>query len=237
MHEVPLTDLQDTLITPAAANPDTPPPQPDIHVLVGSCVRQTGEVSSQGRGPRAKVDPDQELRADLRAAFRWRRDRTDVFDLADSTGWWADPRILHRLGPALAALFTDPPPTVVLGPQSSGSLLGALVAVYMRVGLVEVRKQPCPSTDSDRWLIAHTPPDYQDRTLALGLRREHLRAGDRALLVDDWIETGAQAVATHALVRAAGAHWCGAAVVVDGLRDSRLRRDLQIRSLLHVRDL
>ena len=134
-------------------------------------------------------------------------------------------------------MFTDALPTVVLGPQSSGSLLGALVAVYMRIGLVEVRKEPCPSTDSDRWLIAHTPPDYQDRTLALGLRREHLRAGDRALLVDDWIETGGQAVATHALVRAAGARWCGAAVIIDGLQDSRLRRDLQIRSLLHVRDL
>ena len=194
-------------------------------------------MTNQGRGPSAKVDEDRRLRADLRAAFRWRRDRTDDHDYADPTSWWADPNILIRLGPALATLFADPLPTVVLGLQSRGSLLGALVAVHLQVGLVEVRKDPHPSTDSDRWLMTRTPPDYRDRTLELGLRRAHLGAGDRALLVDDWVETGGQAIAVRALVQEAGAGWCGAAVVVDGLRDSRLRRDLQIRSLLHLRDL
>jgi adenine phosphoribosyltransferase len=202
-----------------------------------SSPRHTGGVTNQGRGPSAKVDEDREFRTDLRSAFRWRRDRTDDYGYADPTGWWADPSIMLRLGPALAAMFADPPPTVVLGPQSRGSLLGALVAVHLQVGLVEVRKDPRPSTDSDQWLVAHTPPDYRDRTLELGLRREHVNAGDRALLVDDWIDTGGQAVATRALVRAAGASWCGAAVIVDGLQDSRLRRDLQVRSLLRVRDL
>jgi hypothetical protein len=60
------------------------------------------------------------------------------------------------LGPTLAAMFADPPPTVVLGLQSRGSLLVALVAVHLQIGLVEVRKEPQPSTDSDQWLIAHT---------------------------------------------------------------------------------
>lgn len=194
-------------------------------------------MTNQGRGPSAKVDRDREFRADLRAAFRWRGDRPDDRSYADPTGWWADPNILLRLGPALAALFADALPTVVLGLQSRGSLLGALAAVHLRVGLVEVRKEPQPSADSDRWLIAHTPPDYRDRTLELGLRRAHVNAGDRALLVDDWIQTGGQAVAARALIRAAGARWCGAAVIVDGLRDSRLRRDLRVRALLHERDL
>jgi adenine phosphoribosyltransferase len=141
------------------------------------------------------------------------------------------------LGPTLAAMFADPPPTVVLGLQSRGSLLVALVAVHLQIGLVEVRKEPQPSTDSDQWLIAHTPPNYRDRTPELGLRREHINTGDRALLVDDWIQTGGQAVAARALIQAAGASWCGAAVIVDGLQDSRLRRELHVRWLLHVRDL
>lgn len=34
-------------------------------------------------------------------------------------------------------------------------------------GLVELRKDPEPSTDNDRWLTALTPPDYQDRNLKL----------------------------------------------------------------------
>jgi adenine phosphoribosyltransferase len=200
-------------------------------------LNDTGAMGNQGRGPRPKADPDRELRSDLRAAFRWRRDRADDYDLADPTGWWADPHILSRLGPALAALFVDQRPTLVVGLQSRGSLLGALVALHLHLGLVEVRKDPRPSTDSDRWLTTRTPPDYRDRHLELGVRRDHLDAGQRALLVDDWIETGGQALAVRTLVQAAGATWCGAAVIVDGLRDSHLRHDLQVRALLNLRDL
>jgi adenine phosphoribosyltransferase len=125
----------------------------------------------------------------------------------------------------------------VLGPQSRGALLGALVALELGVGLVELRKEPSPATDSDRWLIARTPPDYQDRQLELGARRDHLIASHRVLLVDDWVATGGQLIAARALVEQASATWCGAAVIVDGLRDSRLRRDLDVRCLTRSRDL
>jgi adenine phosphoribosyltransferase len=156
---------------------------------------------------------------------------------ADPTGWWADPTILRRLGPALADLFSDADPTIVLGPQSRGALVGALVACHLGIGLVELRKQPDPSTDSDRWYIAHTPPDYRDRNLRLGVRKDALTGGHRVLLVDDWIDTGGQAIGARSIVEQAGAAWVGAAVIVDGLRDSRLRRDLTVRSLANVREL
>jgi adenine phosphoribosyltransferase len=178
-----------------------------------------------------------ELRNDLRGAFRWRGDRTDVSYGADLTGWWADPTILARLGPGLAQLFSEANPTVVLGPQSRGALLGGLVATHLQIGLVEMRKDPAPAADSDRWLMAHTPPDYRDRNLVVGVRSDHLLSGARVLLVDDWIATGGQATAAKEIVDRAGATWCGAALVVDALADSRLRRDLAVRSLLHVRDL
>jgi adenine phosphoribosyltransferase len=57
------------------------------------------------------------------------------------------------------------------------------------------------------------------------------------LLVDDWIATGSQAIGVRNLVHQAGASWCGTAVIADGLQDSRLRRELSVRSLLHVHDL
>jgi adenine phosphoribosyltransferase len=62
------------------------------------------------------------------------------------------------------------------------------------LGLVELRKDPDPSADSERWLTTRTPPDYQDWNLALGLRRDLLSPTARALFVDDWIDTGDQAV-------------------------------------------
>ena len=130
---------------------------------------------------------------------------------------------------------------MALGPESRGSLLGGLVAaalgVGVGVGFVEVRKNQTPMADSDAWLQRTTPPDHLDRHLRLGIRRDLIGSGDRVLLVDDWMQTGGQAVGTQALVEAAGATWLGAAVIVDGLADNQLRRRLNVRSLVHVRDL
>ena len=193
-------------------------------------------MTRQGRGPDPAPDTAAELRRRLRESLRWQGDRTDSTRYADPTGWWADPWLLQRLGPALTDLFPRSQPTIVLGPQSRGSLLGALAAMHLGVGLVELRKQPNPGADSDRWLITRTPPDYRDLNLEVGVRRRHL-TGQRVLLVDDWIDTGGQAIAARQLVHQAGAHWCGAAVVSDALHDSRLRHDLDVRSLMRLRDL
>lgn len=105
------------------------------------------------------------------------------------------------------------------------------------IGLVELRKDPEPSTDSDRWLTARTPPDYQDRNLKLGVRRDLLPPAARVFFVDDWIDTGGQAVAARQIVRAAEATWCGVSVIVDALADAQLRRGLQVDSIFRVRDL
>ena len=194
-------------------------------------------MGTKNRGPRAKPDAEAQLLADLRSAFRWLADRPDHRYAAEPTGWWADASILRRLGPALAEPAQESKPTHVAGPESRGGLLGALVALELGVGLVELRKDPEPSTDSDRWLTALTPPDYQDRNLKLGLRRDLLPAGSRVLFVDDWIDTGGQATAARQIVEAADATWCGVSVIVDALTDARLRRGLAVSSIFRDRDL
>src|SRR4051812_10697576 len=153
------------------------------------------------------------------------------------TGWWRDPALLRQLGPALAEPFHELRPTVVLGPQSRGMLLGALVAAELDVGLVEVRKGAEPGADSDVWLETTAPPDYRDRHLSLAFRRRLVSSGDRVLVVDDWIDTGGQVLGVRKLVEMAGASWLGVSVVVDALHEPRLRRELGVRSLLHLRDL
>ncbi|WP_308164511.1 phosphoribosyltransferase family protein [Agromyces sp. ISL-38] len=144
---------------------------------------------------------------------------------------------MDQIGAGLAGLFENDRPTVVMGTQSRGSLLGVLTARSVGVGLAEVRKDPGRAADSDAWWETSTAPDYRDQHLQLGLRRSLLRSGDSVLFVDDWIATGAQAEACRALVQMSGAGWIGAAVVVDGLVRSDLRRSLRVRSLLHIRDL
>lgn len=173
----------------------------------------------------------------LVSRFPWRGDSTDRSRWADVSGWWRDAALLRALGPALADLFSEERPTVVVGPQSRGMLLGALVAAHLGVGFVEIRKDSGPSADSDAWRVRTTPPDYRDRHLTLGFPRHLVTSGERVLFVDDWIASGGQALGTRGLVRDAGAAWLGAAVIVDGLEDARVRRELSVRALLHQRVL
>ncbi|MFT4227061.1 phosphoribosyltransferase family protein [Micropruina sp.] len=156
---------------------------------------------------------------------------------ADVTGWWRDPAVLAGLGPTLARLVEDERPEVVLAPQSRGTLLGALVAADLNIGLVELRKEPGVLADSDAWITARTPPDYRDRNLTLSARASLLDPGTRVLFVDDWVDTGGQLQAAHTVAASARAHWCGAAVVVDALSEPRLRHELKVRALLHIRHL
>ncbi len=179
----------------------------------------------------------EEVKSGLRDAFTWHGDRTDQHRYADVTGWWRRADLLGHIGPALGHLFAGGQPTVVLGPESRGCLLGPLVALHFDVGFVEVRKGRVASSDSDAWLQRTTPPDYQDRHLTLGFRKSLVTSGDRVLFVDDWIETGGQAAGAHLLVEDAAATWIGAATVVDALSSNQARRQLNVRSLLHVREL
>jgi adenine phosphoribosyltransferase len=182
---------------------------------------------------RARAD----MRDRLREAFRWLGDRTDAHQYADVTGWWRRPDLLPELGPALAGLFAGEQPSVVLGIESRGCLLGPLTALAFGAGFVEVRKDRGPSADSEPWVQRTTPPDYRDRQLRLGFPRSLVGSGDRVLLVDDWIDTGGQALGVRLLVEDVGATWLGVATVVDALYDAQLRRHLDVRALLRMREL
>jgi adenine phosphoribosyltransferase len=116
-------------------------------------------------------------------------------------------------------------------------MLGALTAAALGVGFVEIRKNNGQATDSDRWIRRTTGPDYQDRHVVFGFRHGLIKAGDRVLMVDDWADTGATALVVRALVQDCGAQWIGAACVVDGLGNARLRHDLPLRGLINIRRL
>ncbi|GAA0743940.1 adenine phosphoribosyltransferase [Dactylosporangium roseum] len=171
----------------------------------------------------------------LRVGFHWRGGGDVVF--ADVTEWWRDPVVLRDLPPALAALAPGTP-TVVIGPVSRGTLLGALVAAHLGVGLVELRKNDRAAQHSTAYLWRRLPPEYHEGGALLSFRRALIRPGDRVLCVDDWIESGAQADAARQMVAEIGAEWLGTACVVDDLPgDAPLREALRLRSLLVAGDL
>jgi adenine phosphoribosyltransferase len=177
------------------------------------------------------VGPSERLNGRLRAAFAWRGE-----GYADVSGWWADAEILRDIGPALAGLHKDGEPTLVAGIESLGFLLGPLVATALGVGFIEVRKDLTEWQTGDQVARRMTPPDYNERDLSLGVRRRVLQARERVVLVDEWITTGAQATAAKRLIEDLHCDFLGVAVVVDAT-DNRVRRDLNVRSLVSLHQL
>ena len=151
--------------------------------------------------------------------------------------WWRDPFVMAGIGELLATPFIDATPTVVIGPPASGHFLGGLVAHFLGVGFAAVRKDPEATVDSDPWILAITPPDYQDRQMVLGLRRGILSPNDRVLAVDDVVDTGSQLAALARIVSDAGAYWIGASVALDLLDQNAVRRSLGVKTIFHNRDI
>ena len=171
----------------------------------------------------------------LRIGFHWRGGPDVAF--ADITEWWRDPVVLRDLPAAVAALVPGAP-TVVLGPASRGTLLGALVAAHLGVGLVEVRKNDRVAEHAPGYARRVLPPQYHQGGATLSFRRALVRPGDRVLCVDDWVESGAQALAIRAMTDELGAEWLGLACVVDDLADRpEIRAALNARALLTAASL
>ena len=154
----------------------------------------------------------------------------------DPSRWWLDAALMADIVAGLADAHRDGHPTAVVGIESRGQMLGALVARQLGVAFVEIRKNKHPLGVGERLLRQTTPPDYKERGLVLTMRRGVLGARDRVLLVDDWIATGAQATAARALVDDAEATWVGVSVIVDGA-PAAYRQTLGVRSLLRVAQL
>ncbi len=95
-----------------------------------------------------------DVRTQLISAFHWHSDPPvwpeHRIYYADDSGWWREPTILSEIGSALATLFEEETSTVVMGPESRGSLLGRLspcswASVSQKFGkrLIEHRMMTC----------------------------------------------------------------------------------------------
>jgi adenine phosphoribosyltransferase len=174
------------------------------------------------------------MRKLLRDRFEWRGKENEH---ADISGWWRDNDILTGIGAALAGLHPDERPNVVLSPEATGYLIGPLVALSVQqAGFVEMRREMSEEAVGDTVLLRSTPPDYQGRTVEWGVRKRRIGSGSRVLFVDDWVDTGATALAARRLTEDCGGQWVGAAVIVDSTSHD-IRRTLNLRGLLSEREL
>jgi adenine phosphoribosyltransferase len=131
---------------------------------------------------------------------------------------FADPDVFPRLIEALAEPYASAEITHVAGIEARGFLLGAAVAARLGAGFVAIRKGDGLLPGAKH--VRTAPPDYRGNSARLRLQRDALGPGGRVLQVDDWLETGSQALTARALIEDAGAAYAGSSIVVDQLAAS-----------------
>lgn len=161
--------------------------------------------------------------------FRWVGGHADVWAV------FRDARSLAAVVAALAEPLRGERVDAVCGVESRGFLLGAAVAVELGAGFLPVRKGtgmfPGEKT------FGQTSPDYRGLRHTLRLQRGAINAGDRVLLVDDWVQTGAQAMTVRALIEDSGATWLGCSVLVDQLSAETRKELAPVRAVLTADEL
>ena len=166
---------------------------------------------------------------ELLSRFRW------IGGHADVLGLLADSDFLARSVAALAEPFENQGVTKVAGIEARGFIFGTGAALHLDAGFLPVRKQgsihPGPKATHTAGL------DWRGRQVRFEVQRHAVGSGDRVLLVDDWAETGSQALAARALVENCGAEWIGLSVLVDQLAEESRRQLEPVASVVRHEQL
>ncbi len=152
-----------------------------------------------------------------------------VNDHPDVAGVLRQPELLRLLGPALAEPYLGANVTVVLAPEARGPILGSLVAVELRAGLMLARKGSQNHPGADLRIVSE--PTWRGHSETFQARTFDLSEQDRVLVVDDWITTGSSIRAATEIVQRAGATYIGAAVLVDK-SDRATLEELRVHALV-----
>ena len=141
----------------------------------------------------------------------------------DVTPLFADPQAFTALVEDLCARFEGEVIDYVAGIDALGFIMGTAMAIRLGKGFVPLRKGgKLPAAVSTAEFV-----DYSGQPKTLELRQGSLQPGVRVLVVDEWIETGAQVEAAVRLVEGAGGIVAGIAAI--NMDDSPAVRRLRER--------
>lgn len=155
--------------------------------------------------------------------------RKPGFIALDLTPLWADAQAFALAIEAMAEPIRPLLPTHVLGLESQGFIFGAALAQKLGLGFVPARrpgKLPLPTLMEEF--------ETEDGPEALEVREGSFKPGDRVLLVDDVLATGATAEAARRLVERNGAQALAMTLFVElsGLTGRERLAGMPVFSLL-----
>ncbi|MGD8402050.1 MAG: phosphoribosyltransferase family protein [Anaerolineales bacterium] len=114
----------------------------------------------------------------------------------DVTSLFANPVAFAQLVTDLSLPFTSTQIDYVAGIDALGFILGTAISIYLQKGFIPIRKEGKLPVDT----VKKDFIDYSGKHKILELRKGLIREFANTLVVDEWIETGAQMQAAIELI-------------------------------------
>ncbi len=148
-----------------------------------------------------------------------------------------DPGLMDGCGKEFARRFAKIGATKILTAEISGIAPALMTGLYMNLPVVYARKTK-PITMPDQVYLTLAPSHTKGRLVELIISPEYLAGGERVLIIDDFLASGATIAGLVRLAEAAGAHVVGIGTLIEktfeGGRDLLTPLGLPIESLVRI---
>ena len=148
-----------------------------------------------------------------------------------------DPQLLHDMALELKRLYAGEEVNKILTIEASGIAIASMVGLVFGCPLLFAKKSKTRNISDGVWSV-EVESFTHGNTNTVVVSKEYLGAGDRVLIVDDFLATGAALVGLKALCEQAGAAVVGAGIAVEKVFQgggSRLRAEgLRVESLAKI---
>ncbi len=148
-----------------------------------------------------------------------------------------DPVLMDACGKEFAAIFSDVGATKILTAEISGIAPAVFTGRHMNLPVVYARKSK-PVTMPDQVFLTLAPSHTKGRTVELIVSPEYLANGEKVLIIDDFLASGATILGLARLAKTAGAQLVGIGALIEKSfeqgREALSQLDIPIRSLVAV---
>jgi xanthine phosphoribosyltransferase len=127
-----------------------------------------------------------------------------------------DPILMNACGQEFARRFQNIGATKILTAEISGIAPALTTGIHMQLPVVYARKHK-PITMPDQVFLTLTPSHTKGRTVELIISPEYLSDGERVLIIDDFLATGATILGLVRLATTAGATIIGIGALIEKL--------------------
>ena len=148
-----------------------------------------------------------------------------------------DPQLCFEMAQELKRLYEGAGVNKLLTIEASGIALGCMTGYVFQSTLVFAKKSKTKNISDSLWSVEVESFTHGNRNTVI-VSKEYLGPGDRVLIVDDFLATGAALIGLRALVEQAGGTVVGAGIAIEkafqGGGDKLRAQGLRVESLAKI---